>query len=301
MNQISPDDFDFLSRLLHRHVAIVIGEDKRYLLDARLRDLLRDEELQSVSDLVAELRANRSRELTRRVIERLTTNETFFFRDTHAFDALREHIVPELLDHRRQARALNIWSAACSSGQEPYSIAMMLRRHFASPLGLWDVRILATDYNTEMVERARTGCFNQVEINRGLPTPLLLDHFRRKGAQWEIEPSIRRMVEFDSLNLVEQWPEMGQMDLILLRNVLIYFDDDTRRAVLQRVRRHIADDGFLVLGSCETSMDVGSEWIADTWGKMIVYRPRIKEVTEPHRCNQRLPQKRHRATQRRHQ
>jgi chemotaxis protein methyltransferase CheR len=263
-------DFDFIRRLLHERAAIVLDPGKEYLVEARLLPLIRRENLGSVGDLVQRLRGSPSDGLHVEVLEAMTTNETSFFRDGHPFDALRTAILPQILA-RKTERVLNIWSAACACGQEPYSVAMMLREHFPELAG-WTVRIIASDLSGEMISRASAGLYNQIEVNRGLPAPLLVKYFRRAGAEWRIADEIRRAVEFRRINLAIPWPALPEMDVILLRNVLIYFDIETRKAVLRRVARLLRPDGFLLMGGAETTMNLDDSFERVAVGRSGFYR-----------------------------
>jgi chemotaxis protein methyltransferase CheR len=247
--------FDYLRSLLHDRSAIVLSQDKLYLAEARLGALARQEGYAGPEAVVEALRAGNDRELVRLVIEAMTTNETSFFRDKAPFQMLQKRILPELIAARSSQRQLRIWSAACSSGQEVYSIAMLIRDHFPSLLS-WDLRLLATDLNEEMLDRARTGRFSALEVSRGLPPDLLLRHFTYSGTCWVIQEPLRRMVEFKALNLNASWIGLGLFDLILLRNVLIYFDTLTKKTILVRLRQHLRLEGCLMLGTAETALNL---------------------------------------------
>ena len=188
---------------------------------------------------MARLRIDQGHDLHRKVVEAMTTNETSFFRDFHPFEVLRKTLIPELIRRRSRQRRLNIWCAACSSGQEPYSLAMLIHEHFPE-LATWQVRILASDLSTEMVERARLGRYSQFEVNRGVPVTFLVRYFQRHGLEWTLVDSIRRSVEFQAINLVNDWPSLPTMDLVLIRNVLIYFDNEAKKQVLGRIAGHMA-------------------------------------------------------------
>lgn len=246
-----PAAFAYLRQLLHREAGIALDDGKEYLVQARLGPVARRLGLESVDGLVSELRRRPGSELEREVVEALVTTETSFFRDVHPFESLREVVLPELISRRRSLRTLRIWSAACSSGQEPYSIAILLRESFPE-LEAWDVRILASDVSRAMIERARAGRYTQLEINRGLPTALLLRYFERDGLFWRAVEPIRRMVELREINLTRPLPPLPAMDLIFLRNVLIYFGPEARRRILERVLERLAPDGYLLVGGAET-------------------------------------------------
>lgn len=251
---LSSRDFETVRCLVKEHAAIVLEAGKAYLVETRLAPLARSEGMESVEALVAALCASAFGPLHARVVDALTTNETSFFRDLHPFEALRKVILPELIRRRESQRKLNIWCGASSSGQEPYTIAMVLREHFPQ-LREWTVGLVATDVSDEMLTRARVGRFDQLEMNRGLPAPLLIKYFTKQGAQWQLQDEVRRMVEFRPLNLVKDWPGMPPADVIFLRNVMLYFDVETRRQVLGRIRQLLQPDGYLFLGAAETTLN----------------------------------------------
>jgi chemotaxis protein methyltransferase CheR len=249
---LATSDFDFISALVREHAAIVLEPGKEYLVQSRLQPLAQELGLRDIGALVSRLKRGEP-VLAMKVVEAMATHETSFFRDMHPFDVLRDVVLPELIEARAPQRSLRIWSAAASTGQEAYSIAITLREHFAE-LANWNVSILATDLSSAVLERAREGRYSQIEVNRGLPAPMLLRYFDRDGAGWRARPEIRQMVEFRALNLVRPWPVLGRVDLIFLRNVLIYFDVPTKCAVLANVRKVMATDGYLFLGSAETTL-----------------------------------------------
>jgi chemotaxis protein methyltransferase CheR len=273
---LSQADFDYVRTLVKQRSALVMEDDKAYLVETRLLALARREGFDSMPELVARMRAMPSSDLHQRVVEALANNETSFFRDLHLFEMLRSEILPELLQRRAADARLHIWCAACSSGQEPYSVAMLLREHFPmlmpphptlSPgqggegrvrrqLSGWQVRIIGSDLSTEMLQRARRGRYCQLDVNRGLPTRLLANYFQKLGIEWQIKDEIRRMVEFWPINLIEAWPALPPQDIILLRNVLIYFDLATKKHILAKVRRVLRPDGYLILGGAETTLNI---------------------------------------------
>lgn len=251
--------FNFVRQLLRERAAIVLDDTKQYLVDNRLSQLARREGLASAQDVIDRLRAAPAGPLQRKVIEAMTTTETLFFRDGKPYEALRNAIVPELVRLRGTERRLQIWSCACSSGQEPYSLGMLLREHFPA-LASWDLRMVATDISTEMLARSRTGRYSQLEVNRGLPAAYLTKYFDRVGLDWQIRDELRRMIEFRELNLAGAWGAMPPADLILLRNVLIYFDVETKRTVLGKIRKLLRPGGFLMLGTAETTMNLDASF-----------------------------------------
>ncbi len=242
--------FERVRKLVYERTAIVIDEGKEYLVESRLGSIALAHGFSDVNALCRELGPRRSA-LVDEVVEAMTTNETSFFRDHHPFEALRTVVLPELIQKRRNVRKLRLWCAACSSGQEPYSVALLLDQEFPQLAG-WDVSIYATDVAKVMLQRAATGRYRQVEINRGLSAAMLVKYFVREGLEWELSPHIRRRVSFAELNLVSEWPAQPRFDLVLLRNVLIYFDQPTKQQILERMRGRIAEDGYLMLGGSET-------------------------------------------------
>jgi len=271
----------FLRQLVYRRSAIVLEADKDYLIDSRLSPLVRELGLGSMDELVCKLRANLAAPLVTQVIEAMTTNETFFFRDFHPFEALKLRLVPELLKARAAQRSLRIWCAAASTGQEPYSIAMTLRDAFPE-LASWDVQIFATDLNSVVLARAREGRYRQLEVNRGLPAPMLLKHFERSGPDWQVKPAIREMVKFQELNLLDPWPMVGAQDLVFMRNILIYFDVETKRRILGRVRQTLRPDGFLIMGGAETTSNLDGGYEPVRIGAGVYYQLKTSPFTLPH-------------------
>jgi chemotaxis protein methyltransferase CheR len=259
---LSPAELDYVRGLVKERSANVLEGDKAYLAEARLLPVAQREGFRSVSELVAHLSGPASDGLRQRAAEAMTINETSFFRDARPFEALRTAVLPELLRRRAAERRLAVWSAACASGQEPYSVALLLREHFPE-LAAWDVRLLATDICAAVLERARQGLYTQAEVNRGLPAALLVRYFRREGLDWQLDDAVRRTVELRRLNLVEPWPPLPAFDVVSLRNVLLYFDVPTRKQVLAAVRRALRPDGYLFLGGAETTLrlDDAFEWV----------------------------------------
>jgi len=269
---LTATSFDWVRQLVHRESAIVLQPGKEYLVEARLLPMAQQRGLAGVSELVEAVRTRPDPASTRRIVEALTTNETSWFRDGDPFMALTGTVLPQLLAARGPNERLNIWSAASSSGQEPYTIAMLLSD--AMPDAPNRVSITATDLSREMVERTRAGRFSQLEINRGLPAPMLVRHFTRAGNGWEISPTLRKMVHASECNLAVPFPRMGPFDVVYLRNVLIYFDLATKQAILQRVRQIMRPDGWLFLGAAETTLGVDDNWERVVVGRGSAYRPR---------------------------
>jgi chemotaxis protein methyltransferase CheR len=248
-------DFELVRTLVKQRSAIVLEDGKEYLADARLTPLARRQGLASVEDLVQRLRAQPRGDLQQRVVEAMTTNETSFFRDVNPFEALRKQILPDLLSRRAAERALNIWCGASSTGQEPYSLLILIREYFPQ-LTSWKINFVASDLSTDVLERARQGKYSQLEVNRGLPAALLVKYFTRHGAEYRVRDDLRAMVDFRMINLVERWPNMPPLDLVMLRNVLIYFDVETKKAILNRIRRLLRPDAYLLLGGAETTINL---------------------------------------------
>lgn len=270
-SSVGPADYQYLCQLVRTKSAIELDDSKQYLVESRLGAVLRESGIGSIAELVLALRG-RNAALELKVVDAMTTNETSWFRDIHPFDAMRTVLLPELIERRRSSRELTVWCAASSSGQEPYSLSMMMREHFPV-LHDWRVKIQATDISPTMIERVKSGTYSQLEMNRGLPASYLVRYFERVGASWQVRPEVRAMVEPRLLNLAEPWPTMGKVDVVFLRNVLIYFNRDTKRQILDRVRSVLRPDGVLILGSSETTFNVVEGWTSRTLGKAIVYQP----------------------------
>lgn len=247
---MTPLDYDFLRRLLKERSGLDLSADKQYLAESRLIPVARKVGVLGISELVAKIKAG-SEEIATLVVEAMTTNETFFFRDKIPFDHLRETIIPTLLQSRASRRTLRIWSAACSTGQEPYSIAMCLKE-FGAALSGWRVEIVATDLSQGVLEKSKAGIFSQFEVQRGLPIQMLVKYFRQIGDMWQINADVRAMVQYKQLNLLQDLSHLGIFDVIFCRNVLIYFDQDTKVSIFKRLVQAMPNDGFLALGAAET-------------------------------------------------
>jgi chemotaxis protein methyltransferase CheR len=252
---MTQDDFEYIRRLLKERSGLLLARDKAYLLESRLLPVARLHHLKTLDDLIAAVRRRPDEELVRDIIEAMTTNESSFFRDIKPFDQFRTFVLPRLLKARGQTRTIRIWCAACSSGQEPYSLAMLFAEEKPMLAG-WQLEILATDISTEILEKAQAGLYSQFEVQRGLPIQLLIKYFRQEGDRWQIDPAIRAMVRFRPLNLLADLSHLGQFDVIFCRNVLIYFEQATKTAVLDRVARQLARDGYLYLGGAETILGI---------------------------------------------
>jgi chemotaxis protein methyltransferase CheR len=252
---MTAQDFEFVCRLVRERSAIVLEPGKEYLVESRLLPVAKELKINSISELVGHLRVAGDHILNTRIVEAMVTTETLFFRDLHPFDTLRSSVLPELIRRRESERCLNVWSAACSTGQEPYSFALLIREHFPQ-LRAWQVNILATDISGAVLARARAGRYNQIEVNRGLPASFLVKYFSQEKGIWELKEDVRRVVDFRELNLVRSWPVLPRMDLIFLRNVMIYFDVESKKSILGRIARLLQPDGYLILGGAETTLNL---------------------------------------------
>lgn len=266
-------EFDYIRKLVRERSAIVLEPGKEYLAESRLMPVAREVGCDSLEALVAKIRADRSGGLERKVVEAMTTNETTFFRDVHPFEALRKVVLPEMLQARATERRLNIWCGASSSGQEPYSIAMVLRERWPV-LAEWGVKLLATDLSREMLDRTREGSYSQLEVNRGLPAPMLVKWFEKQGTTWRVKPELRAMLDLQEMNLAAAWPAMPTFDIVFMRNVLIYFDVETKQAILGKVRRLLRPDGWLFLGGAETTLNLDEAFERIAVDKATCYRLR---------------------------
>ena len=256
---ITAEDFDVICRLLREQSGISLEAGKEYLVETRLAPVLYELKLASIGELIGQLRSHNGFELSRQIVESLVTSETSFFRDTIPFDELRRTVIPDLMNRRRAERRLNIWCAASSTGQEPYSLALLFREHFPELAG-WTVSLLASDISRSSLQRARAGLYNQVEAARGLPDLLRTKYFEQQGTDWQLERSVCRMVDFREINLAGAWPALPQMDLILVRNVMIYFEVETKKSILAKLTRLLPPDGYLLLGGSETTFNLSAEF-----------------------------------------
>jgi chemotaxis protein methyltransferase CheR len=248
---VTPHDYDFLRRLLRERSGLVLSADKQYLVESRLVPVARRAGLAGLADLVQKLRDAGAEQLVTEVVEAMTTNESFFFRDKLPFEHFRETIMPTLMTARALQRRIRIWCAASSTGQEPYSIAMLLKEMGDLVAG-WRIEIIATDISCEVLEKAKAGIYSQFEVQRGLPIQQLVKYFTQIGDTWQISPEIRAMVQYRPFNLLADFAHLGVFDVVFCRNVLIYFDRETKAGVLERIARITERDGYLMLGAAET-------------------------------------------------
>ena len=266
---MTPLDYEFLCKLLKERSGLDLSSDKQYLVESRLVPLARKAALQGIPELVQKMKAGGEALITE-VVEAMTTNETFFFRDKIPFDHLRETILPALVQARASRQTLRIWCAASSTGQEPYSVAMCVKE-FAGLAG-WRVEILATDLSQEVLEKSKAGIYSQFEVQRGLPIQMLVKYFTQIGELWQLNPDIRAMVQHRQLNLLQDFSHLGKFDVIFCRNVLIYFDQGTKTAIFERLARMIEPDGVLTLGAAESVVGI-SEAFKPYLDRRGLYRP----------------------------
>ena len=268
ISEIYPENYRFLQEHVYSQSGIVLEGDKHYLFESRLSPIVRQLGLASINDLCALLRATREIEVGRQVVEAMTTNETYFFRDPGHYDAIRSVLLPKLKEDRRDYKRLRFWSAAASTGQEAYSLAMLLLQEALSE---WNIQTLGTDFSARVVERARSGKYQQIEVNRGLPAALLVKHFRRSGVDWQLSEPVRRMASFETIDLRQSMRALGPFDLVFCRNVMIYFDAETKKSILKELHGTLFRGGWLMLGGAETAFGVEELFDRETVGTAIVY------------------------------
>jgi chemotaxis protein methyltransferase CheR len=247
---VNPPDYEYLRKFLKDNSGLDLSADKQYLIESRLLPIARKAGLPGIAELVLKLKGGAT-PIANQVVEAMTTNETFFFRDKVPFDHFRDTVMPEIIQARAARRSIKIWCAAGSTGQEPYSLAMCLKEMSAALAG-WRVDILATDLSLEVMEKSKAGLYSQFEVQRGLPIQMLVKYFKQTGELWQVIPEIRAMVQHRQLNLLHDFSQLGTFDVIFCRNVLIYFDQDTKINIFNRLAKITEADGFLVLGAAET-------------------------------------------------
>ena len=257
---LTAQNFAFVSQLLRDECGLILEPGKEYLVKARLAPVAQRRNYSTINALIGQLRDSKGDGLISEVVEAMLTTETFFFRDVRPFESLQKSILPELIQRRAAVRQLNIWCAASSSGQEPYSIAILLREHFPE-LSNWRINFWATDISSEMLSRSRAGRYSPLEVARGLPPGLLSKWFREDEGHWYVDEQLRKSVTFSQINLIHPWPRMPAWDLVLLRNVMIYFDSDMKRLILDRLAQVLAPDGYLLLGGAETTLNLNDSFI----------------------------------------
>lgn len=254
--QLSPDGLRYVRELVYERSAIVLEAGKEYLVEARLGPLAKEAGHETVDGFLRSLVGKPYNGVHARIVEAMTTNETSFFRDIHPFEALAKSLLPELAKARSATRTIRVWCAAASTGQEPYSLAMLIKERVPQLAG-YRIEIVATDINNEVLARAKSGRYRQHEVNRGLPAPMLFKHFTREDNDWVIKPYLREMVDFRNLNLIQPWTGLpSQFDIVFIRNVLIYFDVPTKKKILGRIKALLPKDGLLFLGGAETTLNL---------------------------------------------
>ena len=254
-----PEDFEYLSSLVKRESGLILSEDKSYLLESRLMPLARKRNLNGLEELVDTAIKGIDATLTKDITEAMTTNESFFFRDIKPFDIFRDAALPFFLDRRKLQRSLRIWCAAASSGQEPYSIAMILNE-MAAKFGGWKTDIVGTDISTEILDKAEKGIYSQFEVQRGLPVQFLVKYFEKAEENWQISDVLKKMIQYKEFNLLKDLQSLGKFDIVFCRNVLIYFDQETKGKVLEQICRLMPDDGLLFLGGAETVLGISDRF-----------------------------------------
>jgi chemotaxis protein methyltransferase CheR len=252
---VKPEDFSFFTKYIYDQTGLVLGPDKMYLIESRLAPLARKYNVASIDLLVGQLRTSKTADLQRDIVDAMMTNESFFFRDGKPFEQFRQLVLPGLLQSRAAKKSFRIWCAAASTGQEPYTLAMILKEE-AAKLNGWRVDIVGTDISHEALERAKSGLYTQFEVQRGLPIQLLVKYFKQQGDKWQIAPEIRTAVQYRSFNLLSDFAGLGNFDVIFCRNVLIYFDQKTKGTILDRMAKLLPTDGLLYLGGAETVLGV---------------------------------------------
>lgn len=268
---MTPQTFKFFSEYLYDRSGLSLQPEKQYLLENRLTAVLRDNDISSFDDLAAKVRSQPQSPLGSEVVECMTVNETSFFRDRTPFERFTERMLPDILANRSPADPLRIWSAAASSGQEAYTIAMLCKEN-AKKIGPRRIEIIGTDLSNAVIAKAKAGLYSQFEVQRGLPTTLLLKYFEQVGEMWTLTPEIKSMVQFKQFNLTSSYSSLPRFDIIFCRNVLIYFDVETKCGVFKRLRSSLAPDGFLVLGAAETTIGLSTEFSADGSNR-VLFRP----------------------------
>lgn len=253
---MKPENFDFIKDFLYTKSGLVITPDKAYLLESRLMPVAKNHTLLNLDDLIHKLKLNPPIMLVKDVVEAMTTNETSFFRDLKPFDLFENTLMPHMLRERAGKKSIRIWCAACSSGQEPYSLAMILREKFGTQLAGWKIEIIATDISDDILTQARAATYTQFEVQRGLPITMLMKYFAQNGEKWTIKDDIKAMIKFSNFNLLNEMSLLGTFDIIFCRNVLIYFDEKTKAKVLANLAGRMEKDGFLLLGGAETVLGI---------------------------------------------
>ena len=273
------ENYAAILEFLHRESGLVLGQDKQYLLDARLLPIAEQAGLADLDALAQKLKAGGDARINSLVVDAMTTNETYFFRDTHVFTMLFTELLPRIMEERKSEKKLRIWSAACSTGQEPYSIMMGIERDLPQLAG-WKIELVATDLSPTVLEKAKNGLYNHFEVQRGLPAPLLVKHFEQVDRHFQAKPELRSKIDFRPLNLKASYATLGTFDLILCRNVLIYFDVETKGDILTRLSRQLSPEGYLLLGASETTVGLDTPLQKQKLAQAMVFRPQSAVVPQ---------------------
>ena len=268
VSDILPENYRFLQALVYSQVGIVLENNKNYLFESRLVPIVKQFSLGSINGLCDHIHARRDPEIGHQVVEAMTTNETYFFRDPAQYEAIRTVLLPRLREERQVTRKLRFWSAASSTGQEAYSLAMLL---LEEGLRDWDIQILGTDFSAKVVERAQAANYQQIEVNRGLPAALLIKHFHCSGLQWQLSEAVRRMARFETIDLRKSMRTLGPFDLVFCRNVMIYFDNETKRNIMKEIHSTLFRGGWLLLGGAESAFGLDEWFERKTVGNVTVY------------------------------
>ncbi|MGD1107648.1 MAG: protein-glutamate O-methyltransferase CheR [Terracidiphilus sp.] len=266
--EILPENYRFLQQHVYSQAGIVLEKDKAYLFETRLAPIVRELGLGTINELCEFIQTNRRIDVGHQVVEAMTTNETYFFRDPAQYDAIRKVLLPRLMEERQDTRKLRFWSAAASTGQEAYSLAMLL---IEAGLSGWDIQILGTDFSSKVLDRARSGNYQQIEVNRGLPAALLVKYFRRRDAEWQLSDAVRKMVSFETIDLRSNLRALGPFDLVFCRNVMIYFDAETKKKIMKELHGTLLRGGWLLLGGVETAFGLEESFDRQSMGSTTVY------------------------------
>ena len=275
---MTPLDYEYLRKLLKDRSGLMLSADKQYLVESRLTPLARKAGVATLAELVAKLKSNNER-LVVDVVEAMTTNESFFYRDKIPFEHFTNAVMPSLLAARAKERRIRIWCAAASTGQEPFSLAMCLKE-MKEKLAGWRVEILATDLSTEALEKAKAGVYSQFEVQRGLPIQMLVKYFTQNGELWQLNAEIRSMVQHRQLNLLQDFSHLGMFDIIFCRNVLIYFDQPTKANIFERIVRMLEPDGVMALGAAESVVGITNVFKPYPERRGL-YRPSVAPAARP--------------------
>ena len=267
---MTPEDFKYISTLIKGQSGLTLTEDKAYLLESRLLPVARKQGMESLEQLIAKLKASNDRALITDVTEAMTTNESFFFRDQKPFDLFRDILLPEMMEKRAAQKSVKIWCAAASSGQEPYTISILLKEAAAKLAG-WNCSILGTDISHQILAKAKAGVYSQFEVQRGMPITMLVKYFDKMDDQWQIKQEVKNAVTYNYFNLLDSLKPLGRFDIVFCRNVLIYFDPDTKAKVLSEIADILAPDGMVILGGAETVLGI-SDRFAPVPGQRGVYK-----------------------------